>query len=152
MNDKKFHPTNFAKRPLGMRLAMLVRLWRSVIDEAIADTNLTQSRWTVLMQLSVAEQPMTVSELALAQGIELPPLTRTLTQLEELGYIRRESQLHDRRVRLIILTEQGEALLTQVHAEVERCQQKASEGLSPEALEQFNQTVNLLAENMSKLL
>lgn len=152
MNDKKFNPENFAARPLGMRLAMLVRLWRSVIDEAIAETGLTQSRWTVLMQLSVAEHPLTVSELALAQGIELPPLTRTLTQLETSGYITRIAHNDDRRIRLIILTTSGKELLERVHKAVDRCQQKASEGLSPEALQQFSQTVNLLTDNMSKLL
>jgi MarR family transcriptional regulator for hemolysin len=42
----------FARRPLGMRMAMIVRQWRATIDHALADTGLTQSGWTVLMQLS----------------------------------------------------------------------------------------------------
>ena len=41
----------FARRPLGMRMAMVVRQWRAIIDCAITDTGLTQSSWTVLMQL-----------------------------------------------------------------------------------------------------
>ena len=41
----------FARRPLGMRMAMVVRQWRAIIDSAITDTGLTQSSWTVLMQL-----------------------------------------------------------------------------------------------------
>ena len=41
----------FARRPMGMRMAMVVRQWRSIIDHAITDTGLTQSSWTVLMQL-----------------------------------------------------------------------------------------------------
>lgn len=40
----------FARRPMGMRMAM-VRQWRAIIDSAITDTGLTQSSWTVLMQL-----------------------------------------------------------------------------------------------------
>ncbi len=40
MNDKKFHADNFAHRPLGMRLAMLARLWRTVIDHALIETGL----------------------------------------------------------------------------------------------------------------
>lgn len=33
----------FARRPLGMRMAMVVRQWRAIIDSAITDTGLTQS-------------------------------------------------------------------------------------------------------------
>ncbi|MDU7132613.1 MAG: MarR family transcriptional regulator, partial [Enterobacteriaceae bacterium] len=28
----------FARRPLGMRMAMIVRQWRATIDHALADT------------------------------------------------------------------------------------------------------------------
>jgi hypothetical protein len=33
----------FARRPMGMRMAMVVRQWRAIIDSAITDTGLTQS-------------------------------------------------------------------------------------------------------------
>lgn len=33
----------FARRPMGMRMAMIVRQWRAIIDSAITDTGLTQS-------------------------------------------------------------------------------------------------------------
>lgn len=72
----------FARRPLGMRMAMVVRQWRAIIDSAITDTGLTQSSWTVLMQLHQLGDNVSVSELAEVQGIELPPLMRTLSQLE----------------------------------------------------------------------
>lgn len=152
MNDKKFLAENFAHRPLGMRLAMLARLWRSVIDQALIDTGLTQSRWTVLMQLQVVERPLTVSELAFAMGIELPPLTRTLNQLVESGLIVRVEDKDDRRIRLVTLSEQGKHQVAQVNRVVEECQRKVSEGLPAEQLDQFSQTLNLLTENMSKLV
>ena len=75
----------FARRPMGMRMAMVVRQWRAIIDSAITDTGLTQSSWTVLMQLHQLGDNVSVSELAEVQGIELPPLMRTLTQLEKQG-------------------------------------------------------------------
>ncbi len=59
-----------------------MRQWRAVIDDAILDTGLTQSSWTVMMQLHQLGDNVSVSELAEVQGIELPPLMRTLTQLE----------------------------------------------------------------------
>lgn len=63
----------FARRPLGMRMAMVVRQWRAIIDFAITDTGLTQSSWTVLMQLHQLGDNVSVSELAEVQGIERAP-------------------------------------------------------------------------------
>ena len=76
----------FARRPLGMRMAMVVRQWRAIIDSAITDTGLTQSSWTVLMQLHQLGDNVSVSELAEVQGIELPPLTRTYVLGHELTH------------------------------------------------------------------
>ena len=75
----------FCRRPMGMRMAMIVRQWRAVIDDAILETGLTQSSWTVMMQLKQLGDNVSVSELAEVQGIELPPLMRTLSQLEKQG-------------------------------------------------------------------
>jgi len=79
----------FCRRPMGMRMAMIVRQWRAVIDDAILETGLTQSSWTVMMQLKQLGDNVSVSELAEVQGIELPPLMRTLSQLEKQGYLLR---------------------------------------------------------------
>ena len=60
----------FSRRPMGMRMAMIVRQWRAVIDDAILETGLTQSSWTVMMQLQQLGDNVSVSELAEVQGIE----------------------------------------------------------------------------------
>ena len=54
----------FCRRPMGMRMAMIVRQWRAVIDDAILDTGLTQSSWTVMMQLHQLGDNVSMSELA----------------------------------------------------------------------------------------
>ena len=41
----------FARRPMGMRMAMVVRQWRAIYYSAITETSLTPSSWTGLMQL-----------------------------------------------------------------------------------------------------
>jgi DNA-binding MarR family transcriptional regulator len=45
------------------------------------------------------------------QGIELPPLMRTLTQLEKQGYLLRTTSPYDKRIRLLTLTPEGKAIL-----------------------------------------
>ena len=138
----------FARRPLGMRMAMVVRQWRAIIDSAITDTGLTQSSWTVLMQLHQLGDNVSVSELAEVQGIELPPLMRTLTQLEKQGYLLRSVSPYDKRIRLLTLTPEGKAILKRLTQVIETYQARVSQNIAPEHLDIFSATLNQIACNL----
>lgn len=138
----------FARRPMGMRMAMVVRQWRAIIDSAITDTGLTQSSWTVLMQLHQLGDNVSVSELAEVQGIELPPLMRTLTQLEKQGYLLRSTSPYDKRIRLLTLTAEGRAILDKLNRVIEAYQQRVTETLPEAQLAAFSATLNQIACNL----
>jgi DNA-binding MarR family transcriptional regulator len=138
----------FARRPMGMRMAMVVRQWRGIIDRAIVDTGLTQSGWTVLMQLHQTGDNVSVSELAQTQGIELPPLMRTLSQLEAQGYLLRTTSPYDKRIRLLTLTSAGKEILEKISQVVEIYQNRVSQNISALDMEQFSETLNNIARNL----
>ena len=138
----------FAQRPMGMRMAMVVRQWRAIIDSAITDTGLTQSSWTVLMQLHQLGDNVSVSELAEVQGIELPPLMRTLSQLEKHGYLLRSTSPYDKRIRLLTLTAEGRAILEKLNRVIETYQQRVTETLPEAQLAAFSATLNQIACNL----
>lgn len=138
----------FAQRPMGMRMAMVVRQWRAIIDSATTDTGLTQSSWTVLMQLHQLGDNVSVSELAEVQGIELPPLMRTLTQLEKQGYLLRSTSPYDKRIRLLTLTAEGRAILEKLNRVIETYQQRVTETIPEAQLAAFSATLNQIACNL----
>lgn len=138
----------FARRPMGMRMAMVVRQWRAIIDSAITDTGLTQSSWTVLMQLHQLGCNVSVSELAEVQGIELPPLMRTLTQLEKQGYLLRATSPYDKRIRLLTLTTEGRTILEKLNRVIETYQQRVTETIPDAELATFCATLNQIACNL----
>ncbi|UXY10377.1 MarR family transcriptional regulator [Kosakonia sp. ML.JS2a] len=138
----------FARRPLGMRMAMVVRQWRATIDRALTDTGMTQSSWTVLMQLHQLGDNVSVSELAEVQGIELPPLMRTLTQLEKQGLIARTTSPYDKRIRLLALTADGQRLLERISQVIDACQARASDNIPAADLAVFSATLNQIACNL----
>ncbi|WP_225760430.1 MarR family winged helix-turn-helix transcriptional regulator [Citrobacter sp. Marseille-Q3906] len=138
----------FARRPMGMRMAMVVRQWRAIIDAAITDTGLTQSSWTVLMQLYQLGDNVSVSELAQMQGIELPPLMRTLSQLEKQGYLLRSTSPYDKRIRLLTLTAQGRLRLEELNRVIERYQHRVTCTIPEAELASFSATLNQLACNL----
>ncbi|MFV9329062.1 MarR family transcriptional regulator [Citrobacter europaeus] len=138
----------FARRPMGMRMAMVVRQWRAIIDAAITDTGLTQSSWTVLMQLYQLGDNVSVSELAQMQGIELPPLMRTLSQLETQGYLLRSTSPYDKRIRLLTLTAQGRLRLEELNRVIETYQHRVTCTIPEAELASFSATLNQLACNL----
>lgn len=138
----------FARRPMGMRMAMVVRQWRAIIDAAITDTGLTQSSWTVLMQLYQLGDNVSISELAQMQGIELPPLMRTLSQLETQGYLLRSTSPYDKRIRLLTLTAQGRLRLEELNRVIETYQHRVTCTIPEAELASFSATLNQLACNL----
>ncbi|MEG0102163.1 MarR family winged helix-turn-helix transcriptional regulator [Citrobacter braakii] len=138
----------FARRPMGMRMAMVVRQWRAIIDAAITDTGLTQSSWTVLMQLYQLGDNVSVSELAQMQGIELPPLMRTLSQLEKQGYLLRSTSPYDKRIRLLTLTVQGRSRLEELNRVIETYQHRITCTIPEAELASFSANLNQFACNL----
>lgn len=141
----------FSRRPIGMRMAMVIRQWRAVIDHAITDTGLTQSGWMVMMQLHQLGDNVSISELADVVGIELPPLTRTLNQLETQGYLLRTVSPYDRRIRLLTLTTQGQAMQQRLAQTIATLQSRISHNISAENLDVFSTTLNQIACNLRTL-
>ena len=141
----------FARRPMGMRMAMVVRQWRAIIDAAITDTGLTQSSWTVLMQLYQLGDNVSVSELAQMQGIELPPLMRTLSQLEKQGYLLRSTSPYDKRIRLLTLTAQGRSRLDELNRVIDNYQHRVTCTIPEAELASFSATLNQLACNLRRI-
>ena len=141
----------FSRRPMGMRMAMVLRQWRAVIDHAITDTGLTQSGWMVLMQLHQLGDNVSVSELADVVGIELPPLMRTLNHLETDGHLLRSVSPYDRRIRLLTLTPKGQAMQQRLAQTIAALQSRISDNISAENLEMFSATLNQIACNLRTL-
>ena len=104
-----------------------------------------------MMQLQQLGDNVSVSELAEVQGIELPPLMRTLTQLEKQGYLLRTVSPYDKRIRLLTLTPEGNAVLRTLSRVIETFQARVSQNIAPENLDIFSATLNQIACNLRKI-
>ncbi len=84
----------------------LLRTLRRVDDE----TGLTAPRLSILSVL-VFGGPRTLGQLAQAEQVRPPTMTRLVAALEDDGFIRRQTDPHDGRVAIISATKKGEALM-----------------------------------------
>lgn len=83
------------------------------IDEKISDLDITAAQWVVLKQIALRNGE-TATALCKCSGCDTGSMTRMLDRLEEKNLIRRERSTTDRRVVLLHVTENGQALLPKV--------------------------------------
>lgn len=89
----------------------VMRLRRRLVNERDPDNELGIGQMAVLGVLYRAGE-QTIGELAAFERVKPPSMTRTVTCLEEAGYVTRRPHESDRRQILVSLTERGrEAVL-----------------------------------------
>jgi DNA-binding MarR family transcriptional regulator len=115
---------------LGMLLGLVKsELVRAMEQELAAqDTGLRYTQFLAIKRLATLG-PMSASELARSLDHDGGAMTRLLDQLEAKGYLRRLPHEQDRRTLRIELTDQGQALWTQIAASIQRVMQRAMRDL-----------------------
>ncbi len=84
----------------------VARLARRLRQEGSHDENATPSQLTALATL-YRDGPMTLGELASAEHVKPPSMTRIIAALEERGLVRRDPSPKDARSVLVSATEAG---------------------------------------------
>ncbi|HJQ41818.1 MAG TPA: MarR family transcriptional regulator [Jatrophihabitantaceae bacterium] len=90
-------------RPSLLRLTRLVRNQR--VDMSVTLTQLSA------MATVAKHGPMTAGELATAERVQPPSMTKVLANLEERGLVRRDAAPNDRRQAIVSITPAGVELL-----------------------------------------
>ena len=104
-----------ARTDAGLASALRVsvgRLFRRIRNERDPENQLSVGQLAVLATLK-REGNCTISELARQERVQPPSMTRTVTLLEEGGYVAREDHPDDGRQVLVCLAEEGKRTLAQ---------------------------------------
>jgi DNA-binding MarR family transcriptional regulator len=136
-------------RNFGFILHDVARLLRTTFDRRVKAVGLTRSQWWVLNHLFRNDGAMQ-SELADVLEVEKATLGRLLDRLEHKGWIRRESDPGDRRVRRVLLTEEVQPAIKAMRAAAAELRRDALAGLSIEEQERFVDTLLAIKANLSR--
>jgi MarR family transcriptional regulator for hemolysin len=93
------------------------RAWRLALDRHLRASGTSFAGWSAVAVAAAARQPMSQSELAQALGVEAATLVTTIDKLEQAGMVERMHSPSDRRIRLVVVTQLGQALSLDVERE-----------------------------------
>ena len=106
--------------------------WRNLLDKRLKPLGLSQAKWRALLHLSAAKYPLTQIQLAKKLSLEAPTIVGLIDRLTNEGWVIRQEEAHDRRVKFIHLTEKAKSIIRQI--------QNTSNELCEELLTPLSQT------------
>jgi len=114
----------------------VARLMKADFDRRSRALGLTRSQWWVL-NFVYALEGATQTELADQCEVERATMGRLLDKLEEKGWVRREADSQDRRIRRVFLTGAVQDLMVTLRAIGAEVRNGAMAGLTQEEQDQF---------------
>jgi len=121
---------------IGLLLRLLHQHYAQEIDAALSEAgfgDLRPAHANVFPFLP--PEGMSVSGLAERAQVRKQTMAEAVDQLELLGYVERRPDPHDRRARLVFLTDRGAAVKPVTHATAARVEQHWAQLTSPQELE-----------------
>ncbi|MGE7186146.1 MarR family winged helix-turn-helix transcriptional regulator [Peribacillus sp. NPDC006672] len=109
---------------------LLYRPFENNLNIQLNKHDLHRAQWSILHYLSNYGSA-TLVELANYQSVEKPTITRTITRLEELGYVEHVPS-KDRREKRMQLTELGSKLYSEVRVTIDQYEQDILKGITEE--------------------
>lgn len=131
----------------------LGRQWRRVVHLRLAELGLTDATWVPLFHLHAAGgEGISLKVLAQRVGLESSTLVRVVDLLESRGLVRRETDVQDRRSKLLQVTEAGRTAVADVRTKLEQVEGRLLDGMDAAAVAMLQQAMLQLHARMEQEL
>ena len=112
--------TDFPASDLPLRFSLALhttaRAWRLALDARLRDLGISQAGWMTIAMVARSSAALSQKQLADLLGVEGPTIVAMIDRLVGAGLVARAPSARDRRVKLIGLTDAGQALYGKVQA------------------------------------
>jgi MarR family transcriptional regulator for hemolysin len=136
-----------ARQPIGLHLARVARAASRAFDAALVAAGGSQPMWLVLISLK-SRQLANQRELADAVGVQEATLTHHLNAMETAGLVTRRRDPQNRRVHLVELTTEGDALFMKLRGAATAFDERLRSGLSEADITQLGDLLDRLHDNV----
>jgi MarR family transcriptional regulator, transcriptional regulator for hemolysin len=137
-----------AREPLGLYLTRVSRIVSRAFDDALAEAGGSLPVWLVLISLK-SRQLASQRELADAVGVQGATLSHHLNAMEAAGLVTRRRDPRNRRLHVVELTPDGDALFFRLRDVAFAFDQRLRTGLSGQDVDQLEALLARLRENAS---
>lgn len=103
-----------AEERFSNALHTAARVWRLALDRRLKDLGVSQAGWLSIAYIAKAKTPLSQAELASLVQVEAATMVSTIDRLEKAGLVRRLPSESDRRVKLLVVTAEGQAIYEKV--------------------------------------
>ncbi len=138
-----------AREPLGLHLTRVSRTVTRAFDDALAEAGGSLPVWLVLISLK-GGQLASQRELADAVGVQGATLSHHLNAMESAGLVTRHRDPRNRRLHVVELTPDGDALFARLREVAFAFDQRLRAGLSGPDVDQLGMLLDRLRENVSE--
>ncbi|MQA96119.1 MAG: MarR family transcriptional regulator [Streptosporangiales bacterium] len=136
------------REPIGRQLTRTAKILGRAFDDALVAAGGSQPMWLVLITLK-SRQVANQRELADAVGIRGATLTHHLNAMESVGLVTRRRHPDNRRVHLVELTAEGDALFLRLREVVTAFDRRIRDGLSEEDVARLGDLLTRLRANVA---
>jgi MarR family transcriptional regulator for hemolysin len=110
------------------------RMWRVALDRRLKDLGVSQAGWLSIAYIAKAESPLSQVELAALVQVEAATMVSTIDRLEKAGLVQRLPSESDRRVKLLVVTTEGQAIFNKVRARADALRHELFGKIDPEKI------------------
>ncbi|WP_257984361.1 MarR family winged helix-turn-helix transcriptional regulator [Neobacillus cucumis] len=130
------------------QLLMLYRPFENRLNVHLAEHQLYRAQWTILYYLA-NKGPATLVEVSQYMGVEKPTVTRTMSRLEELGYVEHVPG-KDKREKRMQLSVVGKQVYTDVRVTIDQFEQEILEGITEQEQIEMIRIMENIRNNITK--
>ena len=117
------------------------------LEKRLNHYNITRSQWIALYYIK-NNNMITQKQLADKMSLKEPSVVRLLDKMELYGWVNRISSNDDKRMKFLVLTDNGKEIETAMLDVAEKFKSDVLNGISPEDLDVFKATLNKMLINI----
>ncbi|MFD2368759.1 MarR family winged helix-turn-helix transcriptional regulator [Brevibacillus sp. GCM10020057] len=133
----------------GHKVSQTARFFSKKLNGVLSPMGLYSSQWAILMCL-YCRNTLTQVQISNYLHVEAPTITRTLTRLEELGWVIR-AEGEDKRERYVSLSPQALEKFPEWLQAAVQLEQAALRDISEDELATFNRVLKKMNENLTSI-
>lgn len=135
------------QEPIGLQLARTAKAVSRAFDDALTAAGGSRPTWLILLSLK-RKSWETQAELARSLDISGPTLTHHLDGLEQAGLVTRSRDPDNRRVHIVELTADGDAMFQRLRQAATRHDARLRTGIDADELDTLRGLLSRLHDNV----